>query len=102
MYSIIYKAVWPSGLRRQTQENFPLEISGARMCAWIQNPLLSEVFKHCEVSHEVENNAKSKAVLLLKAKRSREPDLKALDRNFCYTRMCVGSKHARVRTEKSK
>ena len=102
MYSIIYKAVWPSGLRRQTQENFPLEISGARMCAWIQNPLLSEVFKHCEVSHEVKNNAKSKAVLLLKAKRSREPDLKALDQNFCYTRMCMGSKTTTTRTEKSK
>ena len=48
------------------------------------------------------NNAKSKAVLLLKAKWSKEPDLKALDQNFCYTKMCVGSKHARVRTEKSK
>ena len=90
MYITIYKAGWPSGLRRQTQEKFLLEISGARMCAWIQNPLLSEVFKHCEVSHEVKNNAKSKAVLLLKAKRSREPDLKALDRNFIFvTQECA-------------
>ena len=53
MYSTIYKAGWPSGLRRQTQENFSLKISGTRMCAWVQIPLLSEVFKHCEVSHEL-------------------------------------------------
>ena len=53
MYSTIYKAGWPSGLRRQTQENFSLEISGTRMCAWVQIPLLSELFKHCEVSHEL-------------------------------------------------
>ena len=52
MYSTIYKAGWPSGLRRQTQENFSLEISGTRMCAWVRIPLLSEIFKHCEVSHD--------------------------------------------------
>ena len=53
MYSWIYRAGWPSGLRRKTQENFSLEISGTRMCAWVRIPLLSEVFKHCEVSHEL-------------------------------------------------
>ena len=53
VYSIIYKAVWPSGLRRQTQENFPLEISGARLCAWVQIPLLSDVFNLCELSHKL-------------------------------------------------
>ena len=53
MYITIYKAGWPSGQRRQTQENFSLEISGTRMCAWVQIPLLSEIFKHCEVSQEL-------------------------------------------------
>ena len=52
-YITIYKAGWPSGLRRQTQENFSLEVSGTRMCAWVRIPLLSEIFKHCEVSHEL-------------------------------------------------
>ena len=52
MYSTFYKAGWPSGLRRQIKENFSLEISGTRMFAWVEIPLLSEVFKHCEVSHD--------------------------------------------------
>ena len=52
MYSTFYKAGWPSGLRRQIKENFSLEISGTRMFAWVEIPLLSEVFNHYEVSHE--------------------------------------------------
>ena len=67
MYITIYKAGWPSGPRRQTQENFSLEVSGKRMCAWVQIPLLSEIFKHCEVSHELKRMQKQKQVLLLKA-----------------------------------
>ena len=51
-YSSSYQAGSPRGLRRQTQEDFSIEISGTRMSAWVQIPLLSEVFKHCEVSHE--------------------------------------------------
>ena len=53
MYSTTFKAGWPSGLRRQTQEKLSLEISGTRMCAWVRLPLLSELFQHCEVSHEL-------------------------------------------------
>ena len=53
MYRTIYKAGWPSGLRRQTQENFSLEISGTRICAWVRIPLLSKLFRHYEVSHEL-------------------------------------------------
>ena len=52
MYRTIYMAGWPRGLRRQTQENFSFAISGPRMCAG-SNPLRSEVFRHCEVSHEL-------------------------------------------------
>ena len=52
MYRTIYKAGCPRCLRHQTQENFSLEISGTRMFAWVEIPLLSEVFKHCEVSHD--------------------------------------------------
>ena len=52
MYRTIYKAGCPCCLRHQTQENFSLEISGTRMFAWVEIPLLSEVFKHCEVSHD--------------------------------------------------
>ena len=49
----MYPAGWPSGLRRQIQEMFSIEISGTQMCSWVQIPLLSEVFEHCEVSHEL-------------------------------------------------
>ena len=36
MYSTSYQACWPSGLRQQTQENFSIEISDTRMCAWVR------------------------------------------------------------------
>ena len=100
MYNKIYKAGWPSGLRRQTQENFSLEISGTRMCPWVQIPLLSEVFKHCEVFHELKIMQNQKQFCFWKPS-GKGPDLRALDRNFCYTRVCLGSKPTPVRTQKS-
>ena len=32
---------------------FSLEISGTRLCARVAIPLLSDIFKNCEVSHEL-------------------------------------------------
>ena len=61
-YKPMYPAGWPSGLRRQTQENFSLEISGTRKCAWVQIPLLSEIFKHCEISQELKRMQKQNQV----------------------------------------
>ena len=72
-YKPMYPARWPSGLRRHIQEMFSIEISGTQMCSWVQIPLLSEVFEHCEVSHELKKIAKPKAVLLLKAERYKDP-----------------------------
>ena len=46
MYRASSQVGWPSGPRYQTQENFSLEISGTRTCAWVQIPLLSDVFNH--------------------------------------------------------
>ena len=106
MYITIYKAGWPIGLRRHTQENFSLEISGTRMCPWVPIPLLSEVFKHCEVIHELKIMQNQKQFCFWKPsgkgpKAVQGPDLRALDRNFCYTRVCLGSKPTPVRTQKS-
>ena len=44
LYSTLYEAGWQSGLRHRTEENFSLEISGTRMCAWVQIPLLLDIF----------------------------------------------------------
>ena len=65
-YITIYKAGWPSGLRRQTQENFSLEISSTRKCAWVQISHLSGILKHCEVSHEIKRLQKQKQVCFWK------------------------------------
>ena len=73
MYGTINKAGWPSGLRRQTQENFSLEISGTRMCAWVRIPLLSEIFQALRSISWNKNNAKPEAILLLKVKRYKDP-----------------------------
>jgi hypothetical protein len=50
MTAIYNKSGWPSGLRRQTQGCSLLpdreEISGPRMRAWVQIPLLTKTFFH--------------------------------------------------------
>ena len=101
MYITIYKSGWPSGLRHQTQENFSLEISCTRMCACVQIPLLSEVFRHCEVSYELKRMKNQKQFCFWKPSsiRTRLESSRSIDWNFCYTRVCLASKPSPVGTQ---
>ena len=73
-YKLMYPAGLPSGLRRQIQEIFSIEISGEQMYVCVgSNPTPVRSFWALRSISWIKNTAKPKAVLLLKAERYKDP-----------------------------